>query len=126
MPATILLMLFLISVGASCQESLEERAARDAREFTRKHCPTPTINYSRTDSLTFDADKRLYTYYCTLSGPMDNAEAIAANKQRIATALAAAICDMPSMKQYVSAGFKFRYILHSESNPKTILMQTEF
>ena len=38
----------------SCQESLEERAEREAREYTEKHCPTPPQNDVITDSIVFD------------------------------------------------------------------------
>ena len=44
----------LVSLLASCTESLEDKAAREAKEYTEKYCPTPYVNDSRTDSATFD------------------------------------------------------------------------
>ena len=38
------------SLLVSCTESLEDKAAREAKEYTEKYCPTPYVNDSRTDS----------------------------------------------------------------------------
>ena len=40
--------LFFIAIGcfllASCQESLEDKAAKECKEYTQKHCPTPVVS----------------------------------------------------------------------------------
>ena len=64
----------------ACQKSLEERAEQEAREYTRKYCPTPIDNFSRTDSMVFDKANRTYIYYCTLTDQMDNKEIIDSKK----------------------------------------------
>lgn len=47
----------------SCQETMEEKAARQAKEYTERYCPTPVVNYSRTDSIVFDRERKVYIYY---------------------------------------------------------------
>ena len=51
----------------SCQESLEDKAEREAKEYTKSFCPTPTVNYTRTDSVVFYKSTKSYTYYCSFS-----------------------------------------------------------
>ncbi len=46
--------IFLASLVVSCTESLEDKAVREAKEYTEKYCPTPYVNDSRTDSAVFD------------------------------------------------------------------------
>lgn len=114
-------------MAASChQESLEDKAARDAREYTRKYCPTPTINYTRTDSVTFDRTGHVYTYYCTFSDVMDDEEIISRNKLKITEMLAASIRENTNMKPYIQAGFRFRYVCHSDKDPKAVLLEVTF
>ena len=40
--------LFLASLVVSCTENLEDKAVREAKEYTEKYCPTPYVNDSRT------------------------------------------------------------------------------
>ena len=56
----------------SCTESLEDKAAREAKEYTEKYCPTPYVNDARTDSAAFDKTKKMYTYYISLRNKADN------------------------------------------------------
>ncbi len=124
---------YLISILAfsalflsSCQETMEERAAREAKNYTRKYCPTPFVNYVRTDSVTFDTRTRTYTYHCTFSGVLDDAEAIETHRSKIEDMLRSSVRGSTSMKPYVEAGFHFIYLCRSESNPKEILVKTVF
>ena len=67
-------LAFTLSAGLqSCQESLEQRAAREAAEFTQKSCPTPERDNMITDSMTFDIPTHTFVYYYSVTGPADNA-----------------------------------------------------
>ena len=121
----IIITLAVVLVS-SCQESLEDKAARDAAEYTRKYCPTPVINYTRTDSVSFNKTTHVYTYYCTFSGIMDNKNIISQHRTEITQMLAKAIKESTNLKPYVQAGFKFRYICRSERNTKNVLLQIQF
>ena len=71
------------SLLVSCTESLEDKAAREAKEYTEKYCPTPYVNDARTDSAAFDKTKKIYTYYISLRNKADTKKAIDANKDKL-------------------------------------------
>jgi len=81
----------------SCHENLEDRAAREAKEYTEKFCPTPVNNFTRTDSVVFEKDTKTYHYYCTLTGLMDNLDIITMHQKEIHDALAKSIKKAPTM-----------------------------
>lgn len=123
----IYLLSCFILLAVSCrQETLEDRAERDAKEYTHKYCPTPTINHTRTDSVTFSRATHTYTYYCTFSDILDNEDIIEQNKDKISEMLAASIRENTNMKPYIQAGFHFRYVCHSDKNPQTVLLEVKF
>ncbi len=111
---------------ASCTESLEDKAAREAKEYTEKYCPTPYINDSRTDSASFDKNTRVYTYYITLRNKADNKQAIDANKQKLHNLQKEALDNNPGLKKYKENHFCFRFVYHSAKNPKEVLLDDRF
>ncbi len=115
----------LLSLVA-CTESLEDKAAREAKEYTEKYCPTPFIDESRTDSAVFDKGKHTYIYYITLRGKADNPEVINANKKKLHDLQKQALDNNPNIKKYKEAHFSFRYVYHSASNPKQVLLDDVF
>lgn len=119
----ITLLIFLSLFAVSCQESLEDRAVRDAKDYTRKYCPTPVINCTRTDSVVFDKQKHLYTYYITFVDNMDNVELINEHKAEIIQMLQSSVRESTSMKTYLEAGFKFQYVCRSGSDKKKVLLE---
>ena len=55
----------------SCHENLEDRAARETKEFTEKKCPVMVDQFTIMDSITFDrATKTVHSYY-SLRGTAD-------------------------------------------------------
>jgi len=125
----VIYYMFLVSMCASftaCHESIEKRAQREAREYTERNCPTPIINSSRTDSVTFDIDTKTYTYYCSFFDRLDNAEAINKNYKQLNDGFRDLSINNTSLKVFVEAGFTFKYIVRSGSNPETILFQGSY
>ncbi len=122
----ISILSLLLICFCSCQESMEERAERDAHNYTRKFCPTPFVNYIRTDSVTFDIQTRTFVYHCTFGDILDDKEIIATNQKKIENILTASVRESTSMKPYVEANFHFIYLCRSEKNPKDILVQVSF
>mgnify|MGYP000142842517 CR=1 FL=1 len=88
------------SLLVSCTESLEDKAAREAKEYTEKYCPTPYVNDSRTDSATFDKTTKVYTYYVTLRNKADNKQAIDANREKLHKLQKEALDNNPGLKKY--------------------------
>lgn len=111
---------------AGCHESFEQRAAREAKEYTEKYCPTPVQNCTRTDSVTFDMTSKTFNYYCSLTDALDNREVFENNKERIAGALIKNIKENPGLRSYKKEGFCFAYILRSAKNPQTMYFTKKF
>lgn len=112
--------VLLLSLTA-CHESIEDRAAREAKEYTEKFCPTPVKNGQRTDSMTFTKDTKTFNYYVTLSGQADNPVALEKNRKKITTLLQQGLHDDPGTKVYRDNGFRFRYILRSTKQSGKVL-----
>ena len=103
--------LFLLACG---HESLEDRASREASEFTR------------TDSVVFYKSTRTYTYYCSFSGMFDNSRIINKVHAKIREGLSKGIIDNTNLKVYKEAGFNFEYVCHSTQSPKKVLFRAIF
>ena len=115
-----------VALLASCTESLRDKAAREAKEYTEKFCPTPYVNDSRTDSAAFDKNTKVYTYYITLRNKADNKQAIDANKEKLHKLQKQALDNNPGLKKYKEEHFTFRFIYHSAKNPKEVLLDDSF
>ena len=116
----------LVSLLASCTESLEDKAAREAKEYTEKSCPTPYVNDSRTDSATFDKSTKTYVYYISLRNKADNKQVIEANKNKLHKIQKEALDNNPGLKKYKEEHFTFRFVYHSAKNPKEVLLDDLF
>ena len=121
-----IILLAGIILLTACHESLEERAAREAKEFTQKNCPTPVRDNTRTDSLTYDADTRTISYWYTLCGPADNAEIIKEKKATLTNTLLEGVKGSMQLKAYKDEGFNIRYVYHSEKEPQKTLLDVTF
>ena len=125
------LFLFFSSLGIiscliGCQKNIDEQAEQEARNYTKRYCPTPFYNYTRTDSLTYDRPTRTYVYHCTLNGAMDDIAVIKANKEALHDALLQSIRESTNLKIYKDARISFQYILRSEKDTTQILFKDTF
>lgn len=122
----IIYSIMALAFMASCTESIEDKAAREAKEYTEKVCPTPFVNEGRTDSATFDKASHTYIYYMTLRGKADNALLIKQNHKKLYDAQKQSLDNNPGLKKYKEAHFSFRFIYHSAKNPKEVLLDDTF
>ena len=115
-------ILFVLAVVlmASCQETLEERGAREARDYTEKHCPTPVASNVVMDSMTFDKATHTFGYYYTLKGTIDDTATIRRNNPR--DLLLQQVRNSTNLKTFKEAGYNFRYIYYSEKNTQTVYL----
>lgn len=111
---------------ADCTESIEDKAVREAKEYTQKVCPTPYVNDSRTDSAVFDKESRTYTYYLSLRGKADNKEAIDANRKKLHDLQQASLDNNPGLQKYKEAHFAFRFVYRSDAHPDKVLLDETF
>ena len=118
-----LLTLLLIT---ACHESLADRAERDAKDYTERFCPTPIVNDTRTDSVTFDKSTLTYTYYCSFFNTYDDSAMVAENHDALKASLLQTLKDNTAFKQLKEAKFRFHYIVNSSSNPEKVLFDEIF
>lgn len=117
--------LLMVSLSG-CSENIGEKAAREAKEYTEKVCPTPYVNDCRTDSAVFNEDSRTYTYYLSLRGKADNKTAIDANRKKLREVQQASLDGNPGLQKYKEAHFAFRFIYRSASQPSQVLIDETF
>ena len=66
--ALLLLLLALVSCN---HESKSDRICRQARNFTKSSCPKQMDEYTVLDSLVYDTEGRMMSYYYSVSGKLD-------------------------------------------------------
>ena len=119
-------ILFLIAPLAlmSCQETLEERCAREAKEYTKKNCPTLVAQNITLDSMTFETKSHTISYCYTVSGEIDDSTVINSNNPR--ERLLEQVKNSPNLKLYKEAEYNFRYAYFSAKNNGTKLFEATF
>ena len=108
----------------ACQESLNERAAREARSYTQKNCPARMGEWIIMDSMAFEAPTRTMAYYYRFTGVMDTTSAIRPDEMR--EQLLGGLRNSTSMKLFKDNDFSFRYVYRSERNPDQVLLELKF
>ena len=118
------LIILATAMLASCQESLEDRCAREAKAYTEKKCPAAVGENTTIDSIGFDRATHTMHYYYTLSGPADDPQVVASVNPR--ANLLQEIKNSTTVKAYKDAGYNFTYTYRSQKNPSTILFEATF
>lgn len=118
----ILILLVLFTVSA-CHESLEDKAEREAKEFTKKECPRPLGNGFTVDSMTYERASRTIHYYYTISG---NADTTAINSKETKAELLKGVKGDMSIRKYKDEGFNFAYTYFSQKHPHQRLIDVTF
>ncbi len=114
---------FIMALCA-CQESLEERCEREAKEYTKKNCPIRMDNNSILDSLTFERDTHTLHYYYRLTGLADR-DSIAESIDAV-NVLKKELKNTTTLKLYKDNHYRFAYTYRSEKNPEKILIDAVF
>jgi hypothetical protein len=118
------MLLLMATLTCGCQETLEERGAREARDYTEKHCPAPIGNQVTMDSMTFDKATHTFGYYYTLSGTLDDSAYIHQNNPR--DMLLQQVKNSTNLKIYKDEGYNFRYIYNSKKEKGSKLFDETF
>ena len=121
----ILLLALLTMLLTGCRESLEDRAAREAETYTEQTCPYKMDQYTTLEKVTFDKSTHMFTNEYTLKGDADR-ELSEAEKENIRVALEQSLKNDTKQRVYRDAGYAYRYIYYSESNPETIIFEATF
>ena len=119
-----ILFFAILLLLTACQESLEDRCARECKEYTQKKCPVLVTKGVTLDSMTFDKSRQLITYYYTVSGILDDAEAL--REHNASSLLLKELKNTAALKLYKDAGYNFRYVYHSAKEKGTRVLDTTF
>ena len=111
----ILILTFALLTLTACQESMEERAARDAKETTVKKCPIPLDAEGRVvlESIDFDIPTRTWCQNFLLL--VDSGAVIEDNQIR--GLLIDELRNTPSYKPYMESRFNFKYVYCNMRSP---------
>lgn len=110
----------------SCHESLEERAARECKEYTERNCPQQLGNGVVYDSLTFEIPTQTVHHHYSVTGEADNAQAFAEHKDELRKAELEGLRRDISTQKYKEAGYNFAITIRSGRNPKVVYFHTVF
>ena len=120
----LLPLLLAIVLLTACQESLEDRCAREAKEYTKKHCPTLIAENIVMDSMTFDKATKTIGYNYTVKGAIDDSTVINSNEPR--KRLLEQVKNSTNLKLYKEAGYSLRYTYYSTKENGTKLFEATF
>lgn len=123
MKKTVVLLMGIMLLTA-CQESLEDRCAREAKEFTEKNCPRAVDKEIVLDSMTFEKSTHTISYLYTLMGTLDDPQRI--DSKHFRELLLMEVKNSTNLKLYKDAGYSFRYCYYSEKENGTKLFEATF
>ncbi|MCM1079332.1 MAG: hypothetical protein NC344_08215 [Bacteroidales bacterium] len=126
MRISVFIFLALCAFLSSCQESIEQRAEREAREYTQKYCPTPPQNDVITDSIVYHSATRTYSTYMTFTGKLDDAGIMAEHESEISENMLRMVRSNSGILPYKKAGFSFEYVCRSQREPEKMLLHVTF
>lgn len=119
----LLFLLFALVALTACQESIKDRAERDARETTAKRLPI-RMNDQGTlilERISFDKTTLVWKEDFLLDVAATNVD-----WQMVREALLKELKNQPSYKPYLEHGFVFSYIYCDMSNPKDTVANITF
>lgn len=117
----IFLFMAVVVLTCACQESLEERAARESVAYTKKNCPATLNKFTRLDSLTFDIKSKTFTQHLTLLIDSLTPDSVAKMKHQLQEALVEAIRNDTNQKIYKDAGYSFRFVARAKEDKTVVL-----
>ncbi len=118
---TIVVFLTLLT---ACQESLEDRCEREAKEYTRRNCPMKMDSNSILDSLVFERSTRTIHYYYTLTGFADRDSVL--EQVDAVNVLRNEVKNSTALRIYKENKFNVAYTYRSQKDPKKIRMEVVF
>ena len=104
----------------ACQKSLEDRCAREVKEYTRKNCPAKMDNNIILDSLTFERETHTVHYYYKLTGFADQ-DSVVKNLDAV-NILKRELRNTTTLKLYKDNHYRFAYTYRSEKDPEKVLL----
>ena len=120
----IAIACLLLSMMVGCQESLEDRAAREVDEYTQKFCHIKISENTFLDSMTFDKKSHtLVNHYSIMTDSTSAARAIE-NADKIKSQLTEEVKNDTGKKRFKEEGYSFRFIARSYEDKSLVLYDT--
>ena len=116
--------VMFLTLLAACQESLEDKCEREAKDYTRRNCPMKMDNNSILDSLVFDRSTHTIHYYYTLTGFADQDSIL--EKVNAVEVLRNEVKNSTALRIYKENKFRVAYTYRSQKDPKKIRMEVVF
>lgn len=118
-----LLVVIPIICLSACRESIDDKAVREARQYTAKNCPVEIAPGFVSDSLVFDKSSRTLNYHFSIKS--DAGKVLLDSVQARANVLSSVV-NATNLRIYKEAGFNFRYTYRSASPPHALLLDLVF
>lgn len=115
----ILTTLFLFT---SCQESFDKRLLRETKEFTKSQCPMQVEEGCILDSISYNVNQRVYTWWYQLSDV--GVAAFSENRPLLHKILVDHLSNDVELKSLKDNKVTFQYIYRSSSSGRTIYETT--
>ncbi len=119
---TTLLVIACAMLLASCQESMEDRCERECKTYTKKNCPMRVEEGVTLDSMTFQRASHTVCYYYTLTGMVDNEQAV--RQSNIRGMLLDQVKNSAHLRIYKENDYHFRYAYRSSQQRGKIIFDT--
>ena len=110
-----------LSLLAACQESLEDKCEREAKDYTRRNCPMKMDNNSILDSLVFERSTHTIHYYYTLTGFADQDSIL--EKVNAVEVLRDEVKNSTALRIYKENKIRVAYTYDSQKDHQTIRKQ---
>lgn len=121
-----LFLLMLCAVLVGCHEDLKDRAAREAREYTRKNCPQRFANGLQCDSMVFDKATATMRQYYSVSGVVDSVALFEEKGKELRAEMLQGIRNDVGMRQLKEAGFLISVTIFSQKDKGRKLLDATF
>ena len=112
-------LMTVIMVG--CQESLEDRAAREVDEYTQKFCPVKVNDNTFLDSMTFDKNTHTLVNHFSILTDSTSAQRAVEKADLIKSQLIEEVRNDTSKKRFKEEGYSFRFVARSYEDKSVIL-----
>ena len=104
-----------------CQESLEDRAAREVDEYTQKFCPVKVNDNTFLDSMTFDKNTHTLVNHFSILTDSTSAQRAVEKADLIKSQLIEEVRNDTSKKRFKEEGYSFRFVARSYEDKSVIL-----
>ena len=120
----IVIACLSLAILVGCQESLENRAAREADEYTQKFCPMKGSDNTFLDSMTFDKTSHTLINHFSIITDSTSAQRAVEKADMIKSQLTEEVKNDTGKKRFKEEGYSFRFIARSYEDKSLILYDT--